>query len=277
MLRPQIILVVVAILCITGLSLMPKVVVNNDSAETAGIEQPVDQEAATSQSAASEHHMKVSEEQQEMINAQRELWENATEAEQAPALKKLMDLYRSINRIDSAAIVSEQYTHQHPELANYLQTGNLYYEAFTFSLDKTRQQLLGTKTREFLQKALEEDASLLDLKVKVGMTYVSTSNPMQGILMIREVLQEDPDNLSALYNLGVLSMESGQHHKAIERFEHLLRVDASNLQARFLLGVSYRSDGQTQKAIEQFEYVKAREKNPEILQTVNNYLEELQH
>jgi Flp pilus assembly protein TadD len=68
------------------------------------------------------------------------------------------------------------------------------------------------------------------------MTYVAGSEPMTGIMMLREVIEQEPENELAIYNLGILAITSGQLEKAIERFEKLKELDPENPEANFYLG-----------------------------------------
>jgi cytochrome c-type biogenesis protein CcmH/NrfG len=109
----------------------------------------------------------------------------------------------------------------------------------------------------------------------MAMTYVATSSPMQGIILLREVLESDPVNEQAMFNLGILSIQSRQYDKAIERLEKLVSIYPENLQAQFYLGVSYFESGEKQKAKKLFELVKVKDNDPALQATVNSYLEEI--
>ena len=114
---------------------------------------------------------------------------------------------------------------------------------------------MAEKVQQYYKSVLKENASLLDIQSKLAMTYVAGSNPMQGILMLREVLEKDPDNTLAIYNLGVLAITSGQLDKAIERFEHLKRLDSENPEANFYIGYCLFELGKQEEAKPYFEKV----------------------
>ena len=126
-----------------------------------------------------------------------------------------------------------------------------------------------------LGEILENHPERLDLKTKIAMTYVSSQNPMQGILLLREVIESDPENEEALYNLGLLSRQSGQLDKAIERFSKIVSINPDHIQARFLLAVTYLDLGESNKAKEQFEIVKRTNDDPAVQATVDSYLEKI--
>lgn len=64
----------------------------------------------------------------------------------------------------------------------------------------------------------------------------SGSNPMEGIMLLREVLAEDSTNIEALLYLGLFSVQSGQLEKARERFQTILSYDSDHLDAHWQLG-----------------------------------------
>jgi cytochrome c-type biogenesis protein CcmH/NrfG len=109
----------------------------------------------------------------------------------------------------------------------------------------------------------------------MAMTYVSTSSPMQGIRMLREVLAEDPKNEQALFNMGMLSIQSGQYDRAIERLEQLIQVNPKHIQGQLLLGVAYVNKGDRSKARQQFEKVKKLDNDPSVQATADSYLKDL--
>jgi len=190
-------------------------------------------------------------------------------------LDSLIAIFKHLNLYDSAAFYAEYFAENNPSQESFAKAGNLYYEAFTFAISKEKEKFLGEKTRTLLGKAQSLGKENLDWQVKIGMTLVSTSAPMQGIQMIRDVLVKNPNHQLALFNLGVLAMQSGQFDKAIERFEKLKSIDSTDIQARFYLGIcQYELKSYKQARIE-LEAVKALTQEPEILATVNNYLQKI--
>ena len=43
--------------------------------------------------------------------------------------------------------------------------------------------------------------------VEKALKLVNSSNPMEGVFMLRKILEEDPKNKEVLFNLGVLSIQ----------------------------------------------------------------------
>jgi tetratricopeptide (TPR) repeat protein len=274
MLKSRIIILVIAIVIVAGLFLLPKVVVDNDNEQLAEADptgNSSDRNPSDVINSDSQHRSDISEEMQSQIDKLRNNYFSA-ESEEKSAIfaDSLSVLFKEISKLDSAA----KYT----ELAsnNLESVGDAYYDAFSFAVDADKANALGEKVRFYYQKVLSENASRLDIKTKIAMTYVSTDNPMSGIMMLREVLESDPNNEDALFNLGVLSIQSGQYKNAIERFLQLLKNHPDNEQAMFYLALSYFNDGQRPKAKELFEKIKNISDDEQVLAAVESYLNELE-
>lgn len=184
-------------------------------------------------------------------------------------------VYQSGGKLDSAAYYFGLIAEKAPDLENWENAGNAYYEAFGFSMEEIKTKRLGDKVRFYLGKVLEADAERLDLKTKIAMTYVSSANPMQGITMLRAVLEEDPENEEALFNMGILSMQSGQYKRAVERFEKLVEHHPENIQGQFYLGVSLFESNQKKQAKTQLEKLRKQTTDPQILSGIENYLDRI--
>jgi outer membrane protein len=179
------------------------------------------------------------------------------------------------NRFDSAGWFAEESAKVLNSAESWARAGDDYYQAYTLSIDQGKQQAYAAKAREFYEKVLEKNPSNLEVKTKSAMTYMTSSNPMQGIQMLMEVLKQDPQNELALFNLGMLSIQSGQNDKAIERLERLVKINPAHIQGQLLLGLAWMNSGNAKRAREQFEKVKEMDKDPAVQATVDSYLKDL--
>jgi outer membrane protein len=189
----------------------------------------------------------------------------------------LSNLYVSANFYDSAAMLYENLYLATSDDQYIQRTADLYYDAYNFAMNRDKASSLGGKARQYYNMLLDQDTSRLDIKNRIAMTYVSSSNPMRGISMLREILEQDPQNEDAIYSMGLLSLQSGQYDKAVERFEQLIKINSGNLQGQFYLGLCFYELGERDKARTQFELVKSMGNDPAILSTVDNYLNELKN
>jgi tetratricopeptide (TPR) repeat protein len=97
--------------------------------------------------------------------------------------------------------------------------------------------------------ALSSEESRLQKAIEL----VNGPNPMQGIMMLREIVAKDTNNVEAHYWLGVFAVQSGQYDKAIPRFEKVLRLEPNYINAYMDLGAVYKELGEKEKALTLFE------------------------
>ncbi|GAB3555705.1 tetratricopeptide repeat protein [Spirosoma fluminis] len=274
-----ILLVVVLATALTaGLYTLPKVVVRDENKQLGAraTQTPTAESSHVGGSApATIHEKPVTPEQQKQLASLQADFTTTDPARKEAAGEKLISFFRDITRYDSAAHYADLLATAEPSERNLLRAGDQYFEAYTFSVDEKKTTLLGQKTRDYYQKALAKNPNLLAAKANMAMTYVNTDNPMQGIMMLREVLQQEPTNELALFNLGLLSMRSNQYDKAIERFRQILVNNPGSRKAQFYLGVSLAEAGQNAEAKQVLAQVKQQEKDPQILAAIQEYEERL--
>lgn len=276
MFQKRLILIVGAIVLTFLLFLLPKVVVENDQNELGSVNEDSNTTANQQRAKTFDHGIEFDQNTQSLIAILRQKLNNGEINEKSITFAdSLVILFREGGKLDSTAKYLEWKAQNFPNEENILNAGLGYYEAFGFAVDRNKLNYLGEKTRDYLNQILKDHESRLDLKSKIAMTYVSSSNPMQGIMMLREVIQVDPENVEAIFNLGLLSRQSGQYDKAVERFEKLMSIDESNVQARFLLGLSYLDLKNTAEATKHFEIIKNTTDDPAVLATVEGYLKEI--
>lgn len=268
MVKTRIILVVLCAGIIWLLFQLPKSVVENEAA--------VEQTSADSVSSHIETHVQAPKEVMARIQEFRREWQaNVSNEKNAIFADSLASLYRQSSRFDSAGWFSEEAAKVFNTPESWIKTGDDYYQAYTLAIDESKQDAYAVKARSFYQKVMDENPSNLEVKTKMAMTYLSSSNPMQGITMLREVLRKDPQNELALFNMGMLSIQSRQFDKAVERLSQLVKINPTHIQGQLLLGIAYMNMGDNDHAREQFNLVKEMDKDPAVQATVDSYLNEL--
>jgi tetratricopeptide (TPR) repeat protein len=263
MTKVRIALVAVALLLILVLFKLPKSVVDSDR-------------QAILDSAANPAHVPVSSELETSITELRAIVNSGSPNEKNIIFAdSLADLYADAGQFDSAARYAERVATFSKSTAALTKAGDMYYQAYTFAMDAQKQQEMAEKARGYYSEVLAADSSNLTVKSKLAMTYLSSSTPMQGILLLREVLAQDPKNEAALFNLGMLSIQSGQHENAVLRFTELIEVNPQHVQGHLLLGVALMNLGRKEEARAEFERVKELDSDPAVLATVESYLKDL--
>lgn len=266
---------VLAVALVGTLFSLPKVVVNNkgkdvDQEKTASAA-PASASSASAPAASSpDSHdgAALSPDQQKIVDQLRSGFNQAGDKDKVAAGIKLSDEFAKLQKFDSSAFYAEKVALLAPAVENLMRAGDRYYEAYGFAVDEQKAKNLGIKTREYYQKAIDQNPGLLTAKANMAMTYVNTENPMQGILMLREVIDADPTNELALFNLGILSMRSNQYSKAADRFRQILTNNPANTKAKFYLGLSLVELGDKEQASKVLSEVKKEEKDPVIQQAI---------
>ncbi len=91
------------------------------------------------------------------------------------------------------------------------------------------------------EKAISLNPQNLDHKINKALCYVEDKeNPMQGIMMLRELESENPDAPAVQMQLGRLSLRTNQLDKALERFNKVIQLDPANKDAHCLLAEVYK-------------------------------------
>jgi len=285
----QLILVVVALALVAGLFVLPKGIVkpkegkgemsqqaartaNRDNGAAAPSTTSVDG-AAPAGATAEQPHMTMAPEQRKEIGAL--LAKYTAERDPVAKLRVAADLaakYRAVERFDSAGYYYEQLAIARPGEQTWKRAADSYFEAFSFAATEERQKMLAAKTRELYDKVLKNNPENLDAKTNLGMAYMASDNPVQGVTLLREVLVADPRNENALYNLGLLSIQSNQFDKAVERFRELTKVNPENINGQFYLGVALAKTEAKAEAKAAFLKAKSLSSDPALLASVDEQL-----
>ncbi|TAE17763.1 MAG: hypothetical protein EAZ47_04505 [Bacteroidetes bacterium] len=108
------------------------------------------------------------------------------------------------------------------------------------------------QAKELFEKAIEINPANDSAKIAIGACYMFgniSTNPMEGILKVREIAEKKPDNVYAQLVLGLGGLRSGQYDKAIERFTKVVTVQPKNLEAIFHLAETYDRKGDKTNAV----------------------------
>ncbi len=198
-----------------------------------------------------------------------------TAAAKATVATTLARRYNGVERFDSAGYYLEQVAQARPSAQNWQQAADAYFQAFSFASSDERVKLLGGKARELYAKVLKEQPGNLDAKTNLGMAYMASENPVQGISLLREVLEADPRNEKALYNMGILAVQSNQFDKAVTRFQDLVKVNPKNVNGQFYLGVTLARTGAKEEAKKAFLIAKSLSNDPALAASVDEEIAKL--
>ena len=196
-------------------------------------------------------------------------------AARATVATTLARRYNGVERFDSAGYYLEQVALAKPSAQNWQQAADAYFQAFSFAATDERVKMLGGKARELYAKVLKDQPGNLDAKTNLGMAYMASENPVQGVSLLREVLATDPRNEKALYNMGILAVQSNQFDKAVTRFQDLVKVNPKNVNGQFYLGVTLARTGAKEEAKKAFLTAKSLSNDPALAASVDEEVAKL--
>lgn len=266
MLKTRILLVTAGVLIVAGLYMLPMAVVENDASAMK------DSTVATTAG-----HKEVSAAQRDGIaDLRRRLTDSSSADRNNPIFAdSLGSLYAEAGLLDSAAIWYEQAAVLDPAGNRVGKAADAWFLASEMSIDATQTSERAGRARELFAKMLEKEPGNTDLKVKLALTYMATSAPMQGVTMLREVLANDPQHEQALLNMGKLSIRSGQYAKAVDWFSRLTKAHPENLEGQLLLGKAWAETGEKEKAREQYARTAKMTNDPAVQQQLEQLIKEL--
>ncbi len=225
--------------------------------------------------AAAPHTTATATQRQELSRLLAQFAGGGTPVQRAATATLLARRYENVQRFDSAGYYYEQVAATQPGPQALEQAADAYFQAFSFASSDERIKLLGGKARDLYTKVLAKNPNNLDAKTNLGMAYMASDNPVQGVTLLREVLATDPNNEKALYDLGILAVQSNQFDKAVERFQQLVKVNPKNVNGQFYLGVTSARTGAKEQARAAFLAAKSLSADPALAASVEEELAKL--
>ena len=175
-----------------------------------------------------------------------------------------------------AAWYFEKKAEKQPSEENYLAAAYRYFDAFKIAGDELLRTQLVDKAISSYNKVLEINPKNLNAKTDLGVCYAEgTSEPMKGILMLREVIKEDPNHEMAQLNLGFLSVKSKQFDKAIDRFTTVMKINSKRTDVFYFLGHTYYEAGKKDSAIFWLEKFKKESDDYRLVQQAEQIITQL--
>lgn len=116
--------------------------------------------------------------------------------------------------------------------------------------------LFGRKPRSSPEPAeqIEQVITTEDIQIEKALEIINGGGqPMEGILMLKDLADADEPNIDAVFLLGQLSVQSGQLEKAVERYNQVLQLDKYHFEATWALAMLNMKMGDLEKAVARFE------------------------
>ena len=129
--------------------------------------------------------------------------------------------------------------------------GTTYWLGLKASSEDKVRQFCKAKALAAFEKAMSLNPSNVDHKINKALCFVEMpdeGNPMQGILMLRELNQKHPDNVNVMVQLARLALKTNQLERAKERLQQALEREPGNNTANCLMVETLEALGDKENA-----------------------------
>ncbi len=175
------------------------------------------------------------------------------DAEKVLILKRISAFWYQSNQLPVAGGIAEQVANLENADSSWSVAGGTFFTALANAQDPAIRDYCA----QHAVAAFENAASLAPEKVehRVNLALVwaenpNPENPMQAVMILRDLEKEHPENPSVYNALGRLAIKTGQWQKAVERLEKSWSLNKNNPNTPCLLARAYQGLGNNDKANE---------------------------
>lgn len=186
-----------------------------------------------------------------MADLEQRLGQAASDTAKAAALKRLSSWWYAQGNLPVAGGYAEQVAELENADTAWSVAGATFYLALTNTQDAQLRQYCASHAVKAFESAISLNPERVEHRVNLALIYAENpppDNPMQAVLMLRELEQKYPENASVFNALGRLAIKTGQWTRAVERLEKSWSLDKTNPFTPCLLAKAYQGAGQTDKA-----------------------------
>lgn len=175
----------------------------------------------------------------------------ADKARDVAALKQISGLFHDHKAEVAAAHFAEKVAEVENTEGAWSVAGANFYLALTQSTDKNVRDFCTKHAVSAFQNAISLNPSVLDHRINLALCYTENppqDNPMQGILLLRDLDQQNPENVAVNYQLARMAVRTGQWDRAAGRLETIFKKEPNNRRAACLAVEVYQGLGDAKKA-----------------------------
>ncbi|MBC7777907.1 MAG: hypothetical protein H7246_20910 [Phycisphaerae bacterium] len=178
----------------------------------------------------------------------------ATEAEQRiKMLKSLSGLWYDFGQLPVAGGFAEQVAELENADSSWSIAGGTFFSGLLAAKDPTIRQYCATHAVKAFESAVSLAPEKVEHRVNLALVWAENpppDNPMQAVLMLRDLESKHPENPSVYNALGRLAIKTGQWQRATERLEKAWSLDKKNPNTPCLLAQAYEGAGNIAKSTE---------------------------
>lgn len=187
--------------------------------------------------------------------------ESAPEAERVVALKRLSGLWYRFGQIPVSGGLAEQVAEIEDSDTAWSVAGATFFSGLAAAQEPTVRSYCAAHAVKAFESAASLAPQKVEHRVNLALVYAENpppDNPMQAVLMLRELEAQHPDNPAVFNALGRLAIKTGQWQRAVERLEKAWSLDKNNPNTPCLLAQAYQGVGNNTKATEYAGICKSR-------------------
>lgn len=192
--------------------------------------------------------------QVEQVDAlEKQLKAATNDAQRIQATKKLSGWWYGSGQMAIAGGFAEQVAELENADSSWSVAGGTFFNGLLAATDPALRQFCASRAVKAFENAASLAPEKVEHRVNVALVWAENpppDNPMQAVLMLRELETKHPES-PAVYNaLGRLAIKTGQWQRATERLEKSWSLDKKNPNTPCLLAKAYEGAGNTAKATE---------------------------
>jgi tetratricopeptide (TPR) repeat protein len=166
-------------------------------------------------------------------------------------LEMLSSKWYELGQPAIAGYYAEQLADLKKDETSWSIAGTTYWLGLKASSEDKVRQFCKAKALSAFEKAMSLNPSNVDHKINKALCFVEMpdeGNPMQGILMLRELNQKHPDNVNVMVQLARLALKTNQLERAKERLQQALEREPGNNTANCLMVETLEAMGDKENA-----------------------------
>ena len=182
-------------------------------------------------------------------------------ASKTKALKQLSGWWYGLGQIPVAGIYAEQASEIENADTSWSVAGATFFNGLVASQDPEIRNFCAAHAVKAFESAASLNPGRAEHRVNLALVYAENpppNNPMQAVMMLRDLESKYPGEPAVFNALGRLAIKTGQWERAVERLEKARSLDPKNPNTPCLLAKAYAGAGNTTKANEYAEICNAR-------------------
>ncbi|MFN0174803.1 MAG: tetratricopeptide repeat protein [Saprospiraceae bacterium] len=175
------------------------------------------------------------------------------DAQRIKLLKNLSGLWYDFGHLAVAGGFAEQVAELENADSSWSVAGGTFFSGLLAEKDPTLRQYCASRAVNAFESAASLAPEKVEHRVNLALVWAENpppDNPMQAVLMLRELESKHPENASVYNALGRLAIKTNQWQRAIDRLEKAWSLDKKNPNTPCLLATAYKGAGNIEKATE---------------------------